>query len=297
MSSPRGDSYQAEVLRWLHDEHRGILVDQEVGISRRVWEALGQKAGKNFPTVCAVLSALEDRGCVLTEFGSQPRKGGRMRVSVMVVEEPPEGTTVYRERRAYSSAVDPDQPTDTSRFPTPEEVAQELLRLTIEASQVPVTDIRAAHHHISCLQEEIAGYIEMVEDLENANPERERRLIELLRRSRQQTHVQRELFHVQRAHTDTANREIVKANARVHELEEVAAELNRQIDAIIETNERLADTAKEQERTILILREAVTRQGDNILNLPGEEKYKQQLRELVENMTTVGFRKTRVIEV
>lgn len=278
MSSPRGDSYQAEVLRFIHDDHKGILIDNEVGVTRRIWDALGQTAGKNFPSVCATLSALEARGCVLTDFAGRPNAGGRMRVSVMIVEEPPEGHTQYRERAVRGTATDPHAvDVDLTHYPTPEEVARELLRLTVEAAGLPATDIRAAHHHIECLQEEIAGYVEMVDELESSlvvaggrRGERAEQAIRLLLEQRRRYAVLWKQLEYQVAETIKGNRHIEQLLALNNELHDV--------------NDALGKTIHERDRTINVLEGAIRSRGTRP-DLPGEQELLDGLHRVVEQLS------------
>lgn len=160
MVLPAADSYQAEILRHLHDHYHGELRDDKIGISRRIWNELGQRAGVNFPSVSGSLSILEARGSLVTEFGNRPT-GGRMRVAVCILEEPPEGCTVFKgvqNRQELPIVLD-------GPMPTAAQVAAELLKLAVRAASVPVSDIEAVRHHNDCLREEMAGWVEMAEEL------------------------------------------------------------------------------------------------------------------------------------
>ena len=166
MTVPSGDTYQAEILRYIHDEHHGELRDTKVGITQRIWEAIGQKGGKNIDSVAASLSHLERRGCIITEFGIKDG-GGRARVGVMIVEEPPVGETEYRERQQRRDAGMSRNEADDG-VPTAEEIAAALLKLAVQAASTPVSDIEAMRHHITCLQEEVTTWKSLAEELEQA---------------------------------------------------------------------------------------------------------------------------------
>lgn len=171
MSTPRGNSYQAEILRHVHDTYHGDLIDADIGVTRRLMNELGNKGGKNLASLAATLSHLEARGCIVTEF-SPKRSGGKMRTRVLILEEPPAGTTEYVDRSRRTPATDGDVNPMSGKFPTAEEVAAELLRQAVAAAQVPVSDIVAMRHHIECLQEEISTWEEVAADLETQLAER-----------------------------------------------------------------------------------------------------------------------------
>lgn len=164
MTQPRATTYQAEILRFIHDQPSSTLRDTEVGVVRRIWNERGQLCGESRGSISSAISDMEMKGCLVTEFGTLP-SGRPARIAVAVVEEPPIGETVYHPRRELEGEGH-EGPGFDGQMPSAEQVAAELLKLAVAAASVPVTDIQAALHHNECLRSEIDDWVEVATEAE-----------------------------------------------------------------------------------------------------------------------------------
>lgn len=168
MTVPREDTYQAEILRYIHDVHGGELVDEDQGVVQHLVKALGDRAGKHAQSISAQLTHLENRGSIAKETGWVPAKRRRLLTRIVVVEEPPEGTTVPHPIASYAHDYTLVGPPPAVGDVAAEAVAEWLLKKTTEAALFDATDVVAARHHIDCLLADQQTLTDRIAELELA---------------------------------------------------------------------------------------------------------------------------------
>ena len=104
----RAASYQEALLRHLHAQPGGLLSDDELGVSRRLADA-GVVEGMNPRSVSAMLTLLERKGRIISEWGHRSADNTLCRLGVLVVAEPMAGSS----SPPASVPVDKTRPDDT----------------------------------------------------------------------------------------------------------------------------------------------------------------------------------------
>ena len=157
---PRGSTYRAEILRWIHSHPGGDVFDDQIGVAELCWQQLGQRSGEHRASTAAALTHLVQAGLCSTESGYRHQDGKKVRVRITALVEPPTGTTLYHPREYDTGQRGPSIPDLT-----PDQLLQALEQLS-QLVHLPLRDLQGAAEHVEHLSAENAELYALAEDIE-----------------------------------------------------------------------------------------------------------------------------------